>query len=422
MKKILPILLVLALLAGCAPAAQTPTAAPTQPSQPTQPAETEPTQPAPTEPELQTPGFYLGADVSSLISLEESGVVFYDFDGQPQDPIKTLAEAGVNCIRVRVWNDPYDAQDRGYGGGNCDLDNAIALGKRAAENGMGLLVDFHYSDFWADPAKQQAPKAWAAMTLEEKERAIADYTAESLRSLKNAGVDVQMVQIGNETTSGFCGETSHEGWFGLMAAAARAVRETDSQIRIVTHFTNPESLDFTWYAGQLETFGVDYDVFATSYYPYWHGTLENLTAKLGAVAESYGKQVLVAETSWAYTAEDTDDHHNSVGASDEAGQPWPFTVEGQAQALSDVIEAMKGLGESALGVFYWEPCWIAVPGKSWDERSQKWESFGSGWASSFAGEYDPEDAGRWFGGSACDNQALFDPEGRPLASLKAFGE
>ena len=147
----------------------------------------------------------MGADVSSLISLEDSGVVFHGFDGAEQDMLKTLSEAGVNYIRVRVWNDPFDADGHGYGGGNCDINTAIALGKRAAQYGMGLLVDFHYSDFWADPSKQQAPKAWEDMDMEEKTTAIYDYTVQSLQALEQAGVKVGMVQIGNETTNGFCG-------------------------------------------------------------------------------------------------------------------------------------------------------------------------------------------------------------------------
>lgn len=363
--------------------------------------------------------FIKGADVSSLISLENSGAVFYGFDGQPQDVLKTLHEAGMNYIRVRIWNDPYDAQGNGYGGGNCDLENAILLGQRAVQYGMKLMADFHYSDFWADPSKQQAPKAWADMDLAEKEQAIYDYTVASLKSIRDAGVDVGMVQIGNETNNGFCGEFNASGQYRLMAAAARAVRDTDSGILIAVHYTNPEAGNYGVYAADLEAYGVDYDVFATSYYPYWHGTLENLTEQLQLVIESYGKKVLIAETAWAYTAADGDGHPNSV-SEQPAPERCPFTVEGQTAALASVISAMERFGENGLGVFYWEPAWIAVPGNSWAERAEKWQAYGSGWASSYAGEYDPDDAGVYFGGSSWDNQALFDFNGYPLESMRVF--
>ena len=364
--------------------------------------------------------FIMGADVSSLLAQEASGVIYYNFDGEEQDLLKTLSEAGVNYIRVRVWNDPFDAEGNGYGGGNCTLDTAIDIGKRAAEYDMKLLVDFHYSDFWADPAKQQAPKAWEAMTVDEKEQAIYDYTVESIQKIQDAGVTIGMVQIGNETTKGFCGEITVPKQYTLMASAAKAVRDTNSEILIAVHYTNPESENYKTIAATLEVYGVDYDVFATSYYPYWHGTLENLKAQLQAVIDRSGKKVMVAETSYAYTAQDTDGHGNSIGEQLTYDKPYPFTVQGQARELSDVIQTMADLGDSAIGVFYWEPAWISVPGETWEEKSALWEANGSGWASSYSADYDSEDAGVYYGGSACDNQAMFDANGHPLESLKTF--
>ncbi|MDD4311952.1 MAG: glycosyl hydrolase 53 family protein, partial [Eubacteriales bacterium] len=257
--------------------------------------------------------FIMGADVSSLIAEENSGVVYYGFDGTPQDPLQTMQEAGVNCIRVRVWVDPFDKDGNGYGGGNCTIDTAIALGQRAAKYGMKLLVDFHYSDFWADPSKQQTPKAWAGMSVDQKADAFTKYTTESLEALKAAGVSVYMVQIGNETTTGFCGEDDWPAVYQLIGAGAAAVRAFDPAILIAVHFTNPEDAKFKNFAFLLDHFKVDYDVFATSYYPYWHGSLENLTTKLKLVSDTYGKKVMVAETAWAYTLADSDGHANTIG-------------------------------------------------------------------------------------------------------------
>ena len=243
---------------------------------------------------------FKGADISSVIALEESGMKFYDRSGNEQDIFKTLADAGINTIRVRIWNDPFNSDGKGYGGGNCDIANAVAIGKRATRYGMKLLVNFHYSDFWADPGKQMVPKAWKGMEIEEKTEAVYQYTKECLQKLKDAGVDVGMVQVGNETNQYLCGEKI---WFNiqyLMQAGARATREIFPQALVALHFANPEKVgSYDTYAKKMDYYQVDYDVFASSYYPYWHGTLENLSQVLTDIAETYGKKVMVAETSYA---------------------------------------------------------------------------------------------------------------------------
>lgn len=379
--------------------------------------------------------FITGMDVSSYLSLINSGVSFYDFDGKKLDNqgfFNLLKESGVNYIRVRVWNNPYDSAGCGYGGGNNDLETAKIIGQYATNAGMKVLVDFHYSDFWADPAKQQAPKAWANMDVAEKEAAVYEYTKTSLQTLLNAGVDVGMVQVGNETTGGICGEYTWENMSKLFSSGAKAIREISEDILVAIHFTNPEkSGAYANYARQLNTYGVDYDVFASSYYPYWHGTLSNLTSVLKNVADTYGKKVFVAETSWAYTLADGDGHENTVRIEcNDTGMAYDFTVQGQATEISSVVKAVTDIGDAGIGVCYWEAAWLQVAyaydtegnviKTVVDANKAAWENYGSGWASSFAGEYDAEDAGKWYGGSAVDNQALFDFTGHPLESLKVY--
>ena len=150
--------------------------------------------------------FIFGMDASIVIAEENSGVKYYGFDGREEDVFKVLSDNGFTHIRVRVWNDPFDAEGCGYGGGNCDIATAAAIGVRAAKYGMKLIVDFHYSDFWADPSKQMVPKAWAGMEIEEKTQAAYEYTRDCLIALREAGVDVGMVQTGNETNNFLCGE------------------------------------------------------------------------------------------------------------------------------------------------------------------------------------------------------------------------
>ena len=364
--------------------------------------------------------FILGMDVSSLIAEEQSGVRYYDFDGQEKDLLQILAENGVTHIRVRVWNEPYDAQGRGYGGGNCDIENALQIGQRATQYGMKLIVDFHYSDFWADPGKQMVPKAWEGMDIETKTAALYDYTRESLQLLRDGGVDVGMVQVGNETNNGMAGETDCDKILPLMAAGSRAVREVYPEALVAVHFTEPQNNgNYRYFADILAQGGLDYDVFGSSYYPFWHGTRENLIQVLTEINQDYGKYVMVMETSWPYTPEDTDFSGNSINADSSVARDYPFSPQGQADEVRDVIAAVA-LVPGGIGVCYWEGAWITVPGGSWEANSALWEQYGSGWASSFAAEYDPNDAGKWYGGSSWDNQAFFDPAGQALDSLLVF--
>ena len=199
--------------------------------------------------------FIMGMDASSVIAEEQSGVKYYNFAGEEQDVFKTLAENGITHIRVRVWNHPYDAEGHGYGGGNCDVEKAVEIGKRATQYGMRLIVDFHYSDFWADPGKQMVPKAWADYDLEAKAVALEAYTHDVLTTLRNAGVDVGMVQVGNETNSGLCGETEWSAITKLMAAGSRAVRAVYPQAKVAVHFANPENGKYNTYATNLKSTG-----------------------------------------------------------------------------------------------------------------------------------------------------------------------
>ena len=364
--------------------------------------------------------FIFGMDASSVLSEEASGVKYYNFDGEEQDVFKTLAENGVNYIRVRVWNNPYDKDGNGYGGGNCDINTAVEIGKRATKYGMKLLVNFHYSDFWADPGKQMVPLEWKDMAIEEKADALYEYTKECLELLKKEKIDVGMVQLGNETNGKMCGETTWFNMHYLWKSGSKAVREIFPEALIAIHFANPEKAgSYDTYASKLAYYEIDYDVFASSYYPFWHGTLENLTNVLTKISEDHKKKVMVMETSYAYTPDDTDFNGNTISEGSAVTKNYPYTVSGQATAVRDVVEAVVKIPDG-IGVVYWEGTWISVGTDSWEENSKKWEKYGSGWASSYASDYDPDDAGKYYGGSAVDNQAMFDEKGSPLESLRVF--
>lgn len=366
--------------------------------------------------------FIRGMDASSVLVEEKSGVKYYNFEGEEQDVFQTLAEGGVNYIRLRVWNDPYDENGNGYGGGNNDLPTAIELGKRATEYKMKVCIDFHYSDFWADPKRQHAPKAWEGMDIEEKCDALYKFTKESLTELLDAGVDVGMVQVGNEINNGMSGETKLENVTELLRAGCHAVREISEEyekdIQIAIHYTNiTNKAQVDSLVKNLSDNEIDYDAIGLSFYAFWDGTMENMQRVVELLQERYGKKVFIAETSYCYTSEDGDGSGNSLVGIDDLVDGYPATVQGQANLIRDVFAAANEAG--AFGVFYWEGVWLPV-GRPTADNSPIWEEFGSGWASSYAADYDPEDAGLYYGGCSWDNQAFFDFDGHPLESLNVF--
>ncbi len=360
--------------------------------------------------------FIFGADVSTALSEENSGVVYKNAAGEETDLFQLLKDAGWDTVRVRVWNDPFDENGMGYGGGNCDVGNAVEIAKRCRQVGLSLVVDFHYSDFWADPGKQMCPKAWLGMTLEQKCDALYAFTVSALTRIKETDVQVTMVQVGNEINGGIAGEWSTNGRNQLMNAGSAAVRAVLPDALVAVHFTNINQSDAKKYIREVcegdEV--VDFDVMAYSYYSYWHGDIDTLKELIKDVRENFGKDVIIAETAYPFTNENLDMHPNSV-PNEWCDMKQTIDRDGQAADFKATVKAAVEAG--ALGVFYWEPAWIKVPGDTWEEQRILWEQYGSGWASSYASGYDPKDAGEWYGGCAWENQALFEMDGTAAWTL-----
>lgn len=274
-----------------------------------------------------------GVDLSSIIAFEKSGQKFYYEDGKQGDIFDILKNSGVNYIRVRVWNNPYDTETGlGYGGGNNDIWKAIEIGKRATEKGMKVFVDFQYSDFWADPAKQYAPKEWKNYSNSKKISSIYQFTFSSLKTLIDSGINVGMVQIGNETNGSMCGMGGlYDGVWNLtsgvgdgLKSGCNAVNDinkyygySDSKkILRVLHFTDPTTTS-EWYAEQVRNVGVDYDVLSVSAYPFWFGHASDLASTLKNISVKYNKKVMVAETAYPYTFNNADDTVNNIGSKED---------------------------------------------------------------------------------------------------------
>ncbi len=370
--------------------------------------------------------YYKGMDISTLLEVERCGGKFYDGNGA-EDVLTILKRYDVNAVRIRLWNDPYSEDGRPYGAGTNDLATAAELSRRAKEKGFDILLDYHYSDFWADPGKQFIPKAWKDHSVEQLERDVYDYTRETLSALKKEGLLPDMVQVGNELSNGLLwpyGRTpNYDNIACFVNAGIRAVREISKEallegsikepVRVMIHLDNGgnNGLYREWFDHFMER-GEDFDVIGLSYYPFWHGTFDMLKSNMTDIAERYGKDLIIAEVSMGYTMEDYASYEG-LEPSKRKGMAtrkelvekidYPMTKDGQKDFMNELFRRLEAIPDKkARGFFYWEPAWIPVRG--------------SGWATESSLKY-IEDPGPC--GNEWANQALFDYDGNALPALKA---
>jgi arabinogalactan endo-1,4-beta-galactosidase len=337
-----------------------------------------------------------GADFSHLTKNEEHGAVYRYASGGRVDPVKLMAANGVNYARFKVWVNPA--------GGFNDKADTLVKAKRASAAGMKLLIDFHYSDTWADPGKQYKPAAWADLPFDQLKQALYDHTYDVLSALRAQGTPADMVQVGNEINPGMLwpdGRTySPDNWDNLaqlLKAGAAAVKASTPAAKVVLHLAEGgKNAQHRWWFDSAIARGVEFDVIGLSHYTYWHGTLGALQRNMLDLTARYGKPVMVVETAYGFTSAENDQEKNIFTAQHAASAGWPATPQGQAEALRDIFNTVAAV-PGALGVFYWEPTWTAVQGAGWDPADP---SSGDGW----------------------ENQALFDYNGRALPALKVFKE
>ena len=314
--------------------------------------------------------FIKGADISMTRELEEHGAV-YRWKGEEKDLFEILKLAGVNLIRLRLWNNPYSEEGEAYGGGTNDLKTVMELAKRAADQEIATMLDFHYSDFWADPAKQIKPKEWEGFEEEELEKAVYEYTKDTLEKLKRNGNLPAYVQVGNEITNGFLwpeGRAENtETMVRLLAAGIQAVRETEPKIQIMLHldFGTDNELYRNWF-GKIEKYHLDFDLIGMSYYPFWNGSLDLLIENMNDISSRFGKDIVVAETSIGYTTDPLGCTGVVFSEELEKSSGYPATQEGQAAFLKDLFAAVRTVKqERGRGIIYWEPGWLPIPECAW---------------------------------------------------------
>ena len=349
-----------------------------------------------------TDDFIRGVDISSLSDIEKAGGKFYDDDGTEKDLFEILKSHGVNWIRLRVWNNPVN------GGGSNSVENDIPLAKRAKNAGFKLLIDFHYSDFWADPAKQNMPAEWVGLSERKLNGKVKSFTRKSLKKFIKAGARPDMVQIGNELNNGFMwplgkiwgneGEKvgGFKGFTRLLKSASRGVRSAQGwfgkKIKIVVHLADgcDNGLYHTVF-DEVTKAKLDYDVIGLSYYNYWHGSSAQLKQNMNDLSKVYGKELCVMETAYAFTEDDGDSQGNVFQIFSGDNEGYLPSVQGQATAVRDVMNVVASVPRG-LGVFYWEPAWIPVKGAGLSKLE----------------------------GDTWENQGMFDFEGRALPSLAVW--
>jgi arabinogalactan endo-1,4-beta-galactosidase len=360
----------------------------------------------------------IGADISLYKRLREVGVVYYN-DGQPVPLPELLVAKGYTHARLRLFHSPS-----GGGAQVNDLDYTIELARTCLAAGMKLLLCLHYSDTWADPGKQYPPKAWKNLDYAELKDAVYDYTRDLLRELLKHGIHPEMVQIGNEITPGFLWEhgrvskahdinsadwsdedfskerNSWKKFAQLLDAGIRATRDMlGKKVEIMIHVDRGgDAKSALGFFNKLSEFNLDFNSIGLSYYPFWHGTLQDLNKTILTLHEVTGKAIHIAEVALPavhhpiYGGKDAKEAAEMLGITGTREVEYPISPEGQEEFLQDLHKMLLELRpQGASGLFYWAPEWIKVEG------------------------YDDEpDAG------PCYARALFDSDGNALPALNTF--
>ena len=365
--------------------------------------------------------FAFGVDASMVDQVEKQGGVYFNKDGKEQDVFQILRRNGVNFLRLRHWNKPTDKYGRAYGGGDNDFKTNLRLAKRAKAANMNVMIDFHYSDFWADPDTQWIPKDWGMYDLSEIPGAIEDYTKDVLTRFKDEGVVIDSVQIGNEINNGMCGydidwnnlEPSFDQMALFLKAGIKGTKEVFEDARTVIHLANGgNTAEFETFFVAMDNRGVDYDVIGASYYPFLAVSLEDVLENLNNVSKKTNKPVIIAEVSWGFTTAYNAYTANTYSASYEDLGGYLTSEQAQATCIRDVVNLLANVDDSkGLGIFYWEPAWLPVEGAGWaTARGQSYKYYGN----------DERSASYSDGLATWSNQALFSYTGKALASLATY--
>ena len=324
---------------------------------------------------LKSSEFIEGVDLSMLLQIEANNGIYRE-NGNAKDAIQIFKNHNINFVRLRLWHTPS--------GGYDNLENTLLMASRIKALGLNFLLDFHYSDTWADPGHQTKPAGWQNLSFQELKDSVYQYSYKVINALKNQNTLPVIVQIGNEITCGIlwddgrvCDQfNTSQQWSqlaGLINEGIRGVNESlgsDDSVKIMIHIDRGgDNNSSQWFLDHLLAENVDFDIIGLSYYPWWQGTLSDLEFNVNDLAQRYGKEIIIVETAYPWTLDWYDNTQNIVGEPGQLLPGYPATVEGQENFLKDLIELVQNIPDNkGKGLFYWAPEWISVPslGSPWE--------------------------------------------------------
>lgn len=359
----------------------------------------------------EEPEFYFGADLSYVNQILDHGGVYKD-EGEVRSPYQIFADHGTNLARFRLWHNPEWTKEL-YGAGGTqrynDLKDAEKGIEQAREQGMAILLDFHFSDSWADPGKQEIPAAWKDIkNITLLGDSVFQYTLKTLQYLNSKGLMPELVQIGNETNCGMLYTDAPSGfptcnvcndqWSSIAVVINKAILAvktvadvSDVKTRIALHVADPVNIDW-WFDNIKSQAGVTgFDIIGISYYPLWHTgvMVTNLGQTIKNFRSKFGKDVMILETAYPWTSENADGYNNIFGETPITG--YTYSKDGQLDMVHDITQQVMDAG--GIGVVYWEPGWIT------SNMKDKWGT-GSSWENCAFFDFDsnPVPAMNWPGG------------------------
>lgn len=330
----------------------------------------------PPVPSDTTKTYYRGVDLSFQPEIENDHVSYYNALNEEIEMLSFLESSDVNLVRLRLWHTPQNLHS--------SLEEVITYAKSIKSMGMDLLLDIHYSDTWADPGNQSIPQAWESLNFDQINDSVYQYTFNVLKAFKDQNCLPAIVQIGNETNSGFLwdygkvGGNFEDNWPNyttLVKSAIKAVNDVDEtdEIQVMMHYAGFNGVE--WFFDNLSQYAVNYDIIGLSYYSIWHGKdFEQVKNKIIAISQNYPKDIMIVETGYPWTLEWNDWTNNLYGLESQLIPEFPATPDGQRLMMLALDQVIKSIGNNrGIGFCYWAPDWIAYKGNEATDGSI-WEN------------------------------------------------